>query len=107
MAFTKEVNLKEWHEIRDKLTNYLGICKCQRKLKSIINVLVRIYDKGQNGIHDWTAEEYLILAMLDARGLITHGINCEYPIILHMNRNNDDFWEWIKTVKDNPNLDDN
>ena len=107
MAFTKQIDDKEWHKIGDKLTNYLGICGCQRKLKSIVDVLVRIYDKGKTGKHNWTAEEYLILAMLDARNLITHGINCEYPIILHMPRNNDDFWEWINSIKDNPNLDDN
>jgi hypothetical protein len=107
MAFTKQVDDKEWDKISYKLTNYLGICGCQRKLKSIIDVLVRIYDKGQAGEHNWTPEEYLILAMLDSRGLITHGVNCEYPIILHMTRNDDDFWEWVNSVKDNPNLDDN
>ena len=102
----KEINHNEWYEISDKLTNYLGICGCQRKIKSIIDVLVRIYDKGQAGKHNWTAEEYLILAMVDSRDLITHGINCEYPIILHMTRDDDDFWEWINSVKDNPNLND-
>ena len=34
---------------------------------------------------------------------ITHGINCEYPTIIK----DDDFWQWILEVKDNPNLEDN
>ena len=34
---------------------------------------------------------------------ITHGINCEYPII----NKDDEFWQWIGEVKDNPNLEDN
>lgn len=42
MAFTKQIDDKEWHKIGDKLTTYLGICGCQRKLKSIIDVLVTI-----------------------------------------------------------------
>ena len=98
-----------WHEIRGKLTKHLDICGCQRKLKSIIGVLVGIYDKGQSGGHNWTAEEYLILAMLDAKGLIVHGINCEYPIITHplSGSDVDDFWRWINSVKDSPNLSDN
>ena len=100
-------NWEDWRRIGTKLTSYLGICPCQRKLKSIIDVLVRIYDKGQIGEHNWTAEEYLILAMLDARDLIAHGTNCEYPIIVHLRQNNDDFWEWINSIKDNPNLIDN
>lgn len=117
MGFNREIDTKEWHKIGDKLTAYLGICGCQRKLKSIIDVLVRIYDKGQTGEHNWTAEEYLILAMLDARKLITHGVNCEYPIIsptmtrdevlIFNNLYTVDFWEWINSVKDNPNLEDN
>ena len=106
MPFTKDINFAEWEEMRDKLTNYLGICECQRKIKSIVDVLVAIYDKGKTEEHDWTAEEYLILALLDAIGLITHGINCEYPIIIHLTDKEDDFWEWINSIKNNPNLQD-
>ena len=107
---------EEWEEINAKLTSFLGICGCQRKLKSIVDVLVIIYDKGQMGEHNWTPEEYLILAMLDKCNLITHGVNCEYPIIIDMNGSTPfgigqeercDFWEWINIVKNNPNLTDN
>ena len=37
MGFEKEVDLKEWHKISNKLTGYFGICRCQRKFKSIID----------------------------------------------------------------------
>jgi len=100
-------NTDEWHKIGDKLCAFLKICACQRKLKSIVEVLVRIKEKGEKGDHGWTAEEYLILAMLDSRDLITHGINCEYPIILHMNGQQEDFWEWLEKIKDSPYLEDN
>lgn len=106
MPHRNQKDHEEWSQIRDKLTSYLGICGCQRKIKSIIDVLARIHEKGQTGEHNWTAEEYLILAMLDSKNLIMHGINCEYPILIHRT-NGDDFWEWICSVKDNPNLYDN
>jgi hypothetical protein len=102
-----KVNYEEWRFIGAKLTDYLRICSCQRKLKSIVDVLVRIYEKRNDDEPAWTDEEYLILALLDSIGLVTHGSNIEYPIILDMTRRGDDFWEWIMKVKDDPNLENN
>lgn len=102
-------NTEEWHKIGNKLCNFLGICSCQRKLKSIVDVLVRIHEKGtrtDETVHNYTAEEYLILALLDDKNLITHGVNCEYPIILHITKE-EDFWEWVLKIKDSPYLEDN
>lgn len=70
-------------------------------------MLVRIYEKGKADKQNWTSEEYLILAMLESKDLITHGINCEHPIMLHTRKSGDDFWEWICSIKDNSNLIDN
>lgn len=45
MAFTKEIDDKEWHKIGDKLTDYFGICGCQRKLKTIVdNFVLHLYE---------------------------------------------------------------
>lgn len=93
---------KEWHKIGITLTGCLGICQCQRKLKSFVNVLIRIYNKYKNNTKNWTEEEYIILSFLDSRGLITHGTNCEYPIIL-----DNDFWKYVNLIKDNEFLEDN
>ena len=104
MSSKKEINYEEWHKIGNKLCTYLRICKCQRKLKSIVDILIKIYEKGKNNERSWTSEEYLILAFLDSINLITHGTNCEYPIMISTNS---DFWEWLYSIKDNPNLCDN
>lgn len=105
----KEININEWHKIGDTLTSYFGICNCQRKLKSIIDNLYSIYEKC-NGAHEGTHErnftgaEWLVIAMLDKNSnSVTHGTNCEYPII----NKEDEFWKWIIETKDNPNLEDN
>ena len=107
-----ELDIAIWHEIGDKLTTYLVICSCQRKLKSIVSVLVRIYDKilaassaDKSVVIEWTPEEYLIIALLDTvpGNLLSHGINIEYPILCKEHA----FWEWIMEIKDNPNLVDN
>lgn len=95
-------DLKKWHEMGNKLTNYLCICHCQRKLKSIVDVLVKIYDKSKTEKPEWTSEEYLIISLLDSIGLITHGVNIEYPIII-----DNEFWQWINSIKDDENLEDN
>lgn len=95
-------NIKKWHEIGNKLTHYLGICSCQRKLKSIVDVLVTIYNKSKTNESEWTSEEYLIIALLDSKNLITHGVNIEYPIIV-----DNEFWQWINSVKNDVNLEDN
>lgn len=109
MKDKKEVNNEEWHRIGDTLTSFFGICNCQRKLKSIVDNLFFIYEKC-NGNKDkvyereFTGTEWLIIALLDKNSqAITHGTNCEYPII---NKKNE-FWKWIIEVKDNPNLEDN
>lgn len=98
------VDTNEWHKIGDKLTSYLNICKCQRKLKSIVNILCSIYNKidGDNK-EDLTEEEHLICALLDKNThLITHGTNIEYPIIFNRIE-----WEWILSIKNDINLEDN
>ncbi len=101
-------NTEEWHKIGNKLTSWFGICSCQRKLKSIINNLYSIYEKcngAYEGTHDrdFTGAEWLLIALLDKAGAITHGINCEYPII----NKELEFWKWIIEIKDSPYLEDN
>ncbi len=103
----KETN--EWHKIGDKLTNYFGICSCQRKLKTIVDNLLSIkqkcidaYDKETP--RDFTGAEWLVIAQLDKYSTsITHGTNCEYPII----NQDDDLWIWLNEIKDSPYLIDN
>lgn len=100
---------EEWHKIGDKLTGYFGICPCQRKIKSIIDNLYSIYKKNIDAYEigtprDFTGAEWLIIALMDKNGTaITHGTNCEYPMIDKENP----FWEWILEVKDSPYLKDN
>ena len=98
-------DVDEWHKIGNKLTKELHICGCQRKLKSIIEVLNNIRDKHENGNDSYTGEEYLILALIDANTnkIITHGTNCEWPILTDL----DGFWKWIREVRDSPYLEDN
>jgi hypothetical protein len=104
MGFNKEIDIKEWHKIGNKLTRYFNICSCQRKLKSIIDNLASIKEKCQNEEYNFTGAEWLVIAMMDkSSDAITHGINCEYPII----NKDDPFWIWIDEVKNNPNLEDN
>jgi hypothetical protein len=96
--------LKEWHKIGNRLTHFLGICPCQRKIKSIVDILVHIHIKCNN--QDWkalTVEELLICALLEKRGIVTHGVNCEYPIISE----SEAFWDWIHEIKHSPYLIDN
>jgi len=103
------IDIDEWHKIGNKLCDYFGICRCQRKLKSIINSLVSIYDKCIDAYkigvdRDFTGAEWLLIAMLDSNtSLITHGTNCEYPIIYK----DDEMWKWILEIKDSPYLQDN
>ena len=97
-------NLDEWHRIGNKLTNFFGICHCQRKLKTIVDNLYSIYVKIDERTFDFTGAEWLIIALMDQQGdLISHGTNCEYPML---NREHE-FWKWILKVKDNPALEDN
>lgn len=101
------IELEEWHKIGNKLTNYFGICSCQRKIKSIIDNLYSIYTKCnyEDPNRDFTGAEWLVIAMIDrySKEEITHGVNCEYPII----NENSEFWKWIIEVKNNPYLTDN
>lgn len=101
---TREEELKEWHKIGDKLTGYFRICSCQRKLKTIVDNLVSIHDKCIVRNFDFTGTEWLIIAMMDRNSnAISHGVNCEYPIL----NQDDPFWTWIMEIKDSPHLTDN
>ena len=100
---------KSWHEIGDELTSKFNICGCQRKLKTIVDNLYSIYQKlitfqDTGDDLDFTGAEWLLVAMIDKNTkAITHGVNCEYPII----NQDDEFWKWVIETKDNPNLKDN
>ncbi len=101
-----KVDYLSWKEISKRLSAELVICPCQRKLKSIVSVLVQIYNKIIAKSQDWTPEEYLIIALLDAHytNLITHGANIEYPMLYNTK---DPFWKWLVEIKDSPDLIDN
>src|SRR6478752_669190 len=97
-------NTEEWNKIGDKLTSILRICNCQSKLKSIVKILISIRDKCE--AMEWyklTPEELFICAFLDREGILTHGTNCEYPIVAGAEA----FWEWIDEIKNNSDLEDN
>lgn len=107
-------NLDEWHRIGNTLCDYFGICRCQRKLKSIVDNLLSIkqkcldaYAKGTS--RDFTGAEWLLLALMDkminekGNSPIMHGTNCEYPII----NKTHELWIWLDSIKDSPNLEDN
>lgn len=102
-------DIKRWHEIGDKLIGYFGICGCQRKLKSIVDNLLSIKQKCLGAYikdtpRDFTGAEWLLIALLDRSSeAICHGVNCEYPIIME----NDEFWIWLDSIKDDPALEDN
>jgi hypothetical protein len=102
MGFNRQISHNEWKKIQVRLCTYLGICGCQRKLKGIVEALVVIHDKVASGKRGFTGAEFLICAMLEKRGLLEHGINCEYPILY-----NSEFWDWIMEIKDNEDLEDN
>lgn len=104
------VDINEWHKIGNHLTGVLGICNCQRKLKTIVDSLVDIYENlklDRDKQRPFTGAELLVIAFLDSLPGVTspveHGINIEYPILME----NHPFWEWLLAVKDNPNLEDN
>lgn len=101
-----KVDYTAWKSIGQRLSAELAICPCQRKLKSIVSVLIRVHDKVTAKADNWTPEEYLIIALLDAHytNLITHGTNVEYPM-LYSTKN--PFWEWLIEIKDSPDLIDN
>lgn len=96
-------DMETWKQINRKLTSYFEICRCQRKLKSIVDSLLLIREKCNNQEFEFTGSEWLLLALLEKHSLITHGVNCEYPII----EEDQDFWKWLLILKNNPNLIDN
>lgn len=104
-----DIEEESWHEISEKLANYFQICSCQRKIKSIVDNLLAIKKKCIDAYEldtprDFTGAEWLIIAQLDSfSNSVTHGINCEYPII----NKHDEFWVWLDKIKDNKNLIDN
>lgn len=93
-------NNREWHDINHKLTEFLGICDCQRKLKSIVDILITIRDSLNTG-RKLTPEQLFICALLDGKAF-SHGINAEYPIITEIQ-----FWDWLDNIKNDSNLEDN
>lgn len=98
-------NIEEWHKIGNKLCDYFGICKCQRKLKTIINSLYIIYNKLDSLEYAvFTGSELLIIAILDSKtDAVTHGINIEYPTL----NKDSKFWKFILDSKDSLFLEDN
>src|SRR5688572_32878637 len=100
-----------WKQINLVVTECVGIGGCQRKLKSIVDNLHSMYTRciGANeGTHEreFTGAEWLLIAIIEKHGkgeMITHGTNCEYPIIMKDHW----FWKWLREVKDNPELSDN
>lgn len=95
--------MESWHDILENLTGHFGVCNCQRKIRTIILDLHRIKTKCLNSDYTFSGSEWLLLAIMESNGLVTHGINCEYPIIYET----DPFWAWIDEVINNPNLEDN
>lgn len=100
---TMESNTAEGQAIGRQLTKELGICDCQRKLLSIVRALIGIRDKILSRNLKFSANEVLIITFLDSKKLLTHGVNIEYPIL----DEGHEFWKWIESIKNNPNLEDN
>jgi hypothetical protein len=97
------IELTQWHEIGNKLTKYLEICDCQRKLKSIISNLASIYDKCISKDYIFTGAEWLLLAMIERYDFVNHGTNAEYPII----NQEHEFWKFILDANSLSFLQDN
>jgi hypothetical protein len=94
----------DWKQLGRTLSHNLRICECQRKLRSIVLILMSIRAKCREGEHDsLTPEELFITSLLDRNGseLVTHGTNAEYPILTG------DLWDWLDEIWQNPNLEDN
>lgn len=107
-------DIDEWHKIGNTLYDYFNICRCQRKLKTIVDNLISIKQKcidayEKNTPRNFTGAEWLLLALMDkmydkeGNTPIMHGVNCEYPIV----SNTHDLWVWLDKIKNNPNLEDN
>lgn len=96
------VDNKEWHLIGDRITRRLHICTCQRKLKSFVDELLAV----KAIVQDWSlpvlSHQYMLIAWLGSLDLIEHGSNIEHAWLA-----DEEFWEWLETIKDSPNLEDN
>lgn len=105
MAAIPEEHNAEWNRLNRKLCSLLQICPCQRKLKSIVMILLSIYNKLI--VMKWdelTPEELLICNLLDVNTeWITHGVNCEYPIL----KRGGELWDFVLSAQYNPALIDN
>lgn len=100
----QEIEHNEWKKIQEVITGTFRICECQRKIKTIVDNLYEICVKLDERNFTFTGTEWLLIAMMDkSSNLVTHGINCEYPIL----NKEDIFWQWIVEVKDSPYLKDN
>lgn len=97
------IDMDAWHQMNKYLTTTLGICDCQKRIMSIVKSLAAIKGKILRRELKFSANEVLIVAFLDAKGLLTHGTNIEYPILDESN----EFWVWIDKIKNDPNLEDN
>jgi aspartate oxidase len=97
----KVSDVNEWHRLGNTLSDYLGICRCQRKLMAIYRILTSIKDKCiSNNWEELTYDELLICALLEQKNIITHGTNCEYPIVNSAHP----IWKFLEDEKDNENL---
>ena len=91
-------NYDSFEEVRIKLSVYLNICPCQRKLRSIVDQLYNI-KRNIYRLNPINSEDVLLCAILDKLNILEHGINCEYPILTNM-----EFWKFIDKCYSNPNV---
>lgn len=100
----EQIEYEEWKKIQKIITGTFRICECQRKIKTIVDNLYQVYLKLDDRDFSFTGTEWLLIAMMDqSSDMITHGINCEYPIL----NKDDPFWLWLLEIKDSPYLKDN
>lgn len=67
-----------------------GICTCNlRFAKGIRKELIYIRNQCKSKQWEFTDSQRLTIALLDVAGALTHGVNIEYPILLH----EEDFWD--------------
>lgn len=94
------MKIDKWDSIGEELTEILGICSCQSKLKSIVVDLAKIRKKCIDAIEigtprDFTGAEWLLIALMDENDLgFLHGINCRYPLI----NEGHELWTFIDSI---------